>query len=72
MKARPRSLGTFLLLSAGVVCWLYLLALPVALAAEAAVNPGAGPQVSGVQPGPPPPLTILFTGEVTGWTEPCG
>jgi hypothetical protein len=25
-----------------------------------------------VQGGPPPSLALMFTGEVMGWTEPCG
>ena len=25
-----------------------------------------------VQGGPPPSLTLMFTAEVMGWTEPCG
>jgi hypothetical protein len=41
---------------------------------RAAGTPESGPnaQAVGVAPGPPPQLTILFTGAVTGWTEPCG
>jgi len=46
-------------------------ALPAAVAAEGA-NPSPASLASGVQPGAPPALAILFTGEVIGWTEPCG
>ena len=27
---------------------------------------------SGIPGGPPPDLVVMFTGEVMGWTEPCG
>ena len=30
------------------------------------------PYGAAVQGGPPPALALLFTGEVMGWTEPCG
>jgi hypothetical protein len=69
-KTRSRPLGAFLLLCAAIAFSPYFPVLPEA-AAQAA-NPLAVPQVSAVQPGPAPPLTIFYTGEVTGWTEPCG
>lgn len=43
-------------------------AVPAAEVSQA----GPSPQAVGVPPGPPPQLTVLFTGEVAGWTEPCG
>ena len=66
-----RSLVPCLLLVTAAVGGFVAFALPAAVAAEGA-NPAPASLASGVQPGAPPALAILFTGEVIGWTEPCG
>jgi hypothetical protein len=35
-------------------------------------DPGIISAGSAVKGGPPPDLLLLFSGEVMGWTEPCG
>jgi len=54
-----------------VAGWLGFPAIPAALAAQGG-SPAPNNLASGVQPGPPPALAILYTDEVIGWTEPCG
>ena len=34
--------------------------------------PPPSARAAAVQGGPPPALALMFTGEVMGWTEPCG
>jgi len=65
-----RSLVPCLLVTAAVGGFVAF-ALSAAVAAEGA-NPAPASLAPGVQPGAPPALAILFTGEVIGWTEPCG
>ena len=75
MHARPkiptRSFPFPAPLLAAIATFLMLLPGLAVLASEGS-DDGKNPQAIGVQPGPPPELTVLFTGEVMGWTEPCG
>ena len=52
--------------------FLFLLSFPSIASATGAEDSGIISRGSAVQGGPPPQLAVLFTGEVMGWTEPCG
>lgn len=71
VRTLSRSLCGILLLPMAVAGWLGFPAIPAALAAQGGSS-APNTLASGVQPGPPPALTIFYTDEVIGWTEPCG
>ncbi len=48
------------------------LAVAVSVAAEPMVASFATPQGALIAPGPAPDVTLLYTGDVIGYVDPCG
>ena len=56
--------------------WLAVIVIALALASLSAIADNQVPPIAArgaaVQGGPAPAVALEFTGEVMGWTEPCG
>jgi hypothetical protein len=74
-RLRPRQK-----LAAPAAGWLAVIAVSLAfglmlldsISVSGSEQPALSTRMASVQGGSPPLVALMFTGEVMGWTEPCG